>query len=366
MASSGHSRVGEWPLVLFPDNLRTAGEAHSHRVWPAVPQTTGSSPRPSHRPPERPRPARHRHESRLSPAPTIRQHAPVPADRDRPVIDVTLVRRLIARQFPQWAGLDVRPVAVDGWDNRTFHLGDELSVRLPSAEGYALAVAKEQRCLPALAPQLPLPIPAPVANGAADPEAGYPFAWTVNRWLPGDTVLHAGVCDQDRFAEDVAAFLVALRAADTTDAPLAGAHSAFRGVSPAHYDDETRAALDALDGQVDRRKAEAVWDEALSTDWASPAVWFHGDVAVGNLLVRDDRLCAVIDFGTSGVGDPACDCVLAWTYLREPARQRFRQALGLDDATWARGRGWALWKALISHDSSGSRATLSEVFADAV
>ena len=286
-------------------------------------------------------------------------------------IDTELVTRLIAAQFPEWAGLPVRPVDVSGWDNRTFRLGDDMSVRLPSAAGYVAAVEKEQRWLPQLAPHLPLPIPVPIGNGV--PGQGYPWPWSVNRWLVGETATLDRIDDLTRFAEDLAAFLIALQAVDPTGGPPAGAHSFYRGASLTVYDEETRRAIATLGDRIDAVGATAVWDDALSATWLGEPVWFHGDVAFGNLLVRDGRLAAVIDFGFSGVGDPACDVVIAWTLLSGESRAAFRAALPLDDATWARGRGWAIWKALITLaeyertdavKASEARFVIDEVLAD--
>lgn len=266
-----------------------------------------------------------------------------------PTIDTALARRLIDSQFPAWAGLPIRPVELPGWDNRTFRLGDALSIRMPSGPGYAEQVAKEQEWLPRLAPRLPLPIPVPVAAGA--PGFGYPFPWSVYRWLDGRPAALDGIGEPVAFAEAVAGFLVALRACPTTDAPGPGTHNFFRGDPPGVYGDETRATIAALAARgdpLDLDAAARVWEEAESSRWQGAPVWFHGDIAVGNLLMRDGRLSAVIDFGTSGVGDPACDLALAWTALDGEARAAYRRVLDLDDATWARGRGWALWKALIT------------------
>ncbi|WP_430501973.1 aminoglycoside phosphotransferase family protein [Micromonospora trifolii] len=263
-------------------------------------------------------------------------------------IDGALVRRLVAEQFPQWAHLPVRPVEVDGWDNRTFHLGREMTVRLPSGAGYALQVAKEQRWLPVLGPQLPVQIPTPLGYGR--PGAGYPYPWSVYRWIDGRTAHGERIDDLTRFATDLAAFLRTLRRVDATDGPAAGPHSAWRGGPLSTYDAETRAAIETNRARLPVDTVTGIWQTALDATWAGPAVWFHGDVASGNLLVREGRLAAVIDFGCSGVGDPACDTVIAWTLLHGPSRVAFRAALGLDDATWARGRGWALWKALITLD----------------
>ena len=261
-------------------------------------------------------------------------------------VDTALVRRLIGVQFPQWRDLPIEPVEVDGWDNRTYRLGRTMSVRLPTAEGYVPAVEKERRWLPVLARFLPLSIPVEV--GAGQPDQGYPHPWSVRAWLEGEAASRAKLDDPTACAVTLAEFLLALQRIDPAGGPAAGAHSFFRGASPSHYDDETRRALHALSGRVDVDDAAAVWRDALEASWGGPPVWFHGDVASGNLLVREGRLAAVIDFGTSGVGDPACDLVIAWTFLAEPARSAFRRTMNQDTATWARARGWALWKALIT------------------
>jgi aminoglycoside phosphotransferase (APT) family kinase protein len=263
----------------------------------------------------------------------------------QPIIDESLVRRLVAAQFPQWADLPVRPVSHQGWDNRTFRLGDGLSVRLPSAAHYVAQVEKEQAWLPRLAPGLPLAIPEPVAVGA--PGEGYPFPWSVNRWLEGESAVRSTPADCVGFSQDLAGFLNALRKLDATGGPVAGRHSFHRGGLLSVYSTQVNAALDDLGASVDRGACERVWADAMASPWDRPGVWVHGDVAAGNLLVRDGRLSAVIDFGQLAVGDPACDLVIAWVFLEGEARAAFRDAILLDEATWARARGWALWKALV-------------------
>jgi aminoglycoside phosphotransferase (APT) family kinase protein len=273
-------------------------------------------------------------------------------------IDAALARRLIDAQFPQWSHLAIEPVEVDGWDNRTFRLGSELSIRLPTGDWYAQQVDKEQRWLPVLAPQLPLPIPTPVARG--EPAAGYPYSWSVYRWLDGDLASRARIDDLTGFAASLAAFLNALARIDVTGGPEPGQHNFYRGGPLATYEAETLAAVDALGEEIPRDAVLRVWEDAMTTTWDRDPVWLHGDVASGNLLVRDGRLAAVIDFGSSGVGDPACDVVIAWTFLSGPSRDRFRADLDVDAATWSRGRGWALWKALITR----AHRDIAEVLAD--
>ncbi len=261
-------------------------------------------------------------------------------------IDAALVERLICAQFPQWRGLRAIPVEVDGWDNRTSRLGEQLSVRLPTAAWYVPAVEKERRWLPILSSGLPLAIPSEA--GAGVPGEGYPFPWSVRTWLDGRPASQTPVRDLRTLAITLADFLLALQQIDARSGPAAGEHSFYRGAWPGHYDDETRRALHAVRDRVDVSLATTVWEEALGSSWSGSPVWFHGDVAAGNLLVRDGALAAVIDFGTSGVGDPACDLVIAWTFLDAPARAAFRAAIGQDAGTWARARGWGLWKALIT------------------
>ncbi len=286
-------------------------------------------------------------------------------------IDVALVERLIAAQFPHWAHLPINPVPSGGWDNRTFHLGPHMSARLPSAAHYAAQVEKEQHWLPRLGTLLPLPIPVPLAMGV--PSTDYPWHWSIYRWLDGESANTARITDLAQFALALAHFLVALRAIDAEGGPPPGAHNFFRGGPVATYDGETRQAIAALGNTIDAHAARAVWEAALATTWRTTPVWLHGDVDAGNLLVQDGQLSAVIDFGSSGVGDPACDLAIAWTLFAGESREAFRDAVALDAATWARGRGWALWKALITlaglpdenaRAARRSRRVIDEVLAD--
>jgi aminoglycoside phosphotransferase (APT) family kinase protein len=240
-----------------------------------------------------------------------------------------------------------------------------MSIRLPTGPWYAFQVEKEQRWLRRLAPHLPLPIPEPVAQG--EPGEGYPYAWSIYRWIEGRPTSADSIGDLTTFATDLAGFLAALQEVDATDGPGPGRHNFFRGGPLQTYEEEARNAIAQLGDTIPAQTALQVLDEALTADWSGPPVWFHGDVATGNLLVRDGRLSAVIDFGTSGVGDPACDVVIAWTLLDGESRAAFRRTLGVDSGMWARGRGWALWKALITyaeHRDGDSKRVLDQVFAE--
>lgn len=260
------------------------------------------------------------------------------------LLDERLVHALVAEQFPAWAGLPIRRLERGGNDHRMFRLGEDLVVRLPSADDYVPQVAKEQAWLPRLRPQVPLPIPE--VRGAGVASALFPAPWSVYDWIDGTPLAATRPDDPVAFAADLASFLVTLRAADATDGPAPGLHSAFRGGPVTHWDAEMHDILDRVHGR-ERDMAAGLWRDAVAAEWTAPPVWVHGDVSVNNLLLHDGRLSAVIDFGCSAVGDPACDTVIVWTHLSGPARSVFRRELDLDDATWARGRGWAVWKALI-------------------
>lgn len=265
------------------------------------------------------------------------------------IINEHLVRSLINEQFPHWSSLEIKPVKTSGHDNRTFHLGDHMSVRMPSAARYVPQVAKEQKWLPVLAQKLPLPISTPLAHGA--PSEQYPFPWSINQWLAGEALTHKNIDNLNECAKKLGEFLVELQAIDASDGPLAGEHNFHRGGNLAVYDDEARNAIEHNKQLFNERLLNEIWHAALASSWNKQPVWVHGDVAPGNLLVQDGRLCAVIDFGILGVGDPACDAVMAWTFFDDSSREAFKNVLKMDEATWNRARGWALWKALITYDA---------------
>jgi aminoglycoside phosphotransferase (APT) family kinase protein len=259
-------------------------------------------------------------------------------------ITADLVEGLVASQFPQWSSLPVRPVEIDGWDNTTFRLGSSMSVRVPSADSYVAQVDKEHRWLPVLAPQLPLPIPVPLARG--EPSPALPRPWSVYRWIDGDLLTVDRVADLDMLASHLAGFLAALYACGPAG-PAPGAHSFARGGPVAIWDGQTRENIDALRDVIDASAALDVWEAALDAGDGTRPVWVHGDVTGANLLVRQGRLSGVLDFGCSAFGDPACDLTIAWTFLSSSSRARFMELLPVEPAAWARGRAWALWKALL-------------------
>jgi aminoglycoside phosphotransferase (APT) family kinase protein len=218
-------------------------------------------------------------------------------------------------------------------------------VRLPRSAVYAVQVEKEQAWLPRLAGLLPLPIPVPLALGAPSDE--YPWNWSVYSWLEGDTATRERIANFRDFATSLAGFLDALHRIDSTSGPPPGQHNFYRGGSLMTYDAQTRESVTVLGNRIDAALAVEVWETALATAWRGAPVWIHGDVSPGNLLVQNGGLSAVIDFGMLAVGDPACDLSIAWTLFKGDSRELFMERLRLDNGTWARGRGWALWKALI-------------------
>ena len=260
-------------------------------------------------------------------------------------INIALVKKLINSQFPVWRHLSIAPVDKSGWDNRTFHLGTRLLVRLPSAAEYAVQVEKEQKWLPILAPKLPLAIPAPVALGR--PQFDYPFHFSIYRWIQGEPAASANIQDKVQFAKQLANFLQNLQNISIEGGPRPGLHSFYRGGSLQVYSEETKKAISSLGHLLDKDKALLIWNQAIKNPWLKEPVWVHGDISSGNLLVNKGGLCGVIDFGQLAVGDPSCDLAIAWTFFQKDSREFFFKSFNHDDYTWLRARAWALWKALI-------------------
>ena len=278
-----------------------------------------------------------------------------------------LVRRLVDVQFPQWTGETLARVPTWGTDHAMYRLGSELVVRLPRRAINVVGLRKERRWLPRLAPCLPVPIPAPVASGR--PGEGYPWEWAVYRWLEGTPALQASI-DYEQLAGDLARFVQALQAVELPDRPLPGS----RGVPLAERDEPVRARIPDLADDVDTAAVTAAWEHALAAPvWDGPPVWLHGDLMPTNLLIREGGLAGVIDWGACRTGDPACEALLAWMTLDAESRRTFRAVLELDDATWARARGWALSCAVMALPyyretypvlANVARRTFAEVLAD--
>lgn len=223
-----------------------------------------------------------------------------------------------------------------------------MSVRLPSAEDYVPQVEKEQKWLPKLSKELSLPISTPLAKG--NPSKEYPFPWTVNKWVEGETLNLKNINDLSQLAKDLGTFLNELQSIDASGGPLAGKHNFYRGGNVAVYDQETRDAIEQNKDILNVSLLNEIWELALDSKWAANPVWVHGDIAPGNILVKDGKLSAIIDFGILGIGDPSCDAAMAWTFFDDTSRKVFKNTLNMDEGTWNRARGWALWKALITYN----------------
>ncbi len=258
--------------------------------------------------------------------------------------DAALVRRLLVAQLPQWADLPIHPVDSYGTDHDIYRLGDDLAARLPRIGWATSQAAKEAEWLPRLAPHLPLAVPVQLAMG--QPAEGYPYAWSVYEWLPGENA-NGTIDDLEQAAADLAAFVRALRGIDATGAHPRRPHS--RGAPLAELDEDVRRSIAELGDRIDGAAALRSWEESLAAPpWDGDDVWVHGDLLPGNLLVVDGRLSAVIDFGCLNVGDPACDLQTAWNLFAGESRARYRAELGADDASWLRGRGWTLYQAVMA------------------
>ena len=282
-------------------------------------------------------------------------------------IDAALVRRLLAAQFPRWADLPISAVRSTGTVNAIYRLGDHLCARLPRVEEWAKDLEKEWRWLPKLAPRLSLRVPEPVGMG--HPTGSYPFPWAIYGWIDGQPYSDELVDDERQAARDLAQFVVELRRIDPSSGRLAAVASRSASSTPS-----TRAAIESARGVIDSDAATAAWERALEAPaWNGTPVWIHTDLLRPNVLVHGGRLCAVIDFGGVGVGDPAADVIAAWSVFGHTGRRVFRDALDVDDGTWNRARGYALHQAAMIIPYYGetnpgfvalAKRTVEEVLAD--
>lgn len=260
-----------------------------------------------------------------------------------PTLD--LARKLIAEQFPEYSHLPITDVEKQGHDNCTYRLGRNMLIRMPTAKTYALKVSKEQELLPQLAKRLNVNIPAPIKMG--NPSADYPYPFSIYQWLSGKSINLLTLTDQEKeqLAFDLAKFLKELQTIPDVEGPKPNQHNWWRGDHVSVYDKGAREQIAELAEIIDASKALALWDKACAARWNKAPIWIHGDFAIGNILMDGGKLSAVIDFGGAAVGDPACDLVIAWTYLSGKAREIFISEMDMDADTWLRARAWALWKA---------------------
>jgi aminoglycoside phosphotransferase (APT) family kinase protein len=283
-------------------------------------------------------------------------------------IDITVAQRLLTEQFPNWATLPIHQVASTGTDNAIYRIDNTMAMRLPRFSRVVNGVEKELQWLPTLAPHLPLTIPTVLGKG--NPTAYYPWPWSIHKWIDGEAATHAGIANIEDAARTLGNFIQELHAIDTTGAPIAQ-----RGVPLFQQDQGVQAAIINLSTMFNAEALTEAWTETLQAPlWQKPSVWLHGDLHAGNMLIQDERLSAVIDFGMSGIGDPASDLAIAWSFFSGKSRAIFRSTIGVDDATWIRARGWALSVGLIALDyykhsnpalTQSSIQTIKAVLADA-
>jgi aminoglycoside phosphotransferase (APT) family kinase protein len=286
-----------------------------------------------------------------------------------PTLDLT--RNLIAEQFPEFSDLPITDVEKQGHDNRTYRLGEHMLIRMPTAADYALKVPKEQELLPQLAKRLSASIPAPIKMG--NPSTDYPYPFSIYKWLSGKSINLLTLIDQEKeqLAFDLAKFLKELQAITDVEGPEPGQHNWWRGDHVTVYDKGAREQIAELADIIDVTRALALWDQACATKWNKAPIWIHGDFATSNILMDGGKLSAVIDFGGAAVGDPACDLVIAWTYLSGKAREIFISTMDMDSDTWLRARAWALWKATfelcqISDKNSSEAEVQKQIIAEVI
>lgn len=271
-------------------------------------------------------------------------------------IDDQLVRGLIADQFPQWADLPLRRVVSSGTVNVIYRLGTDMAVRLPRMSDFSSGPQREATWLPMFAPLLPLSIPEYVALG--QPTDAYPSPWSVLGWIEGENATPATLTNLNDAARQLGEFVVALRGIDTEGAPDGN----YRGHGLQGRDTLTRDTIDSVADEFDTGELIQAWDSAFAAPpWSEDPRWFHGDLHPGNLLARDGRLSAAIDFEGCSVGDPSSDLIAGWWLFDTESRDMFRQTVRADTASWERGRGWALSVALVAQPYY---AETNPVFAD--
>jgi aminoglycoside phosphotransferase (APT) family kinase protein len=253
-------------------------------------------------------------------------------------IDDDIVAHLIDTQMPQWARLPLRRLDTAGTVNAAFRLGADKLVRLPRHPDFSEGPLREAEWLPALRPQLPLEIPVHLALGS--PADSYPSHWSVLSWIDGQNATRAALSDLHSAARQLGEFVIAIRRLPTEGAP----DDNYRGRGLSNVDTDVRQRIDQLPDSYDRAAILDVWQACVSApDWKGQPTWFHGDLYSNNLIARDGRLVAVIDFEGCSAGDPSIDLIAAWSLFDQSSRRTFRDAVDPDEPQWMRGKGWALF-----------------------
>lgn len=257
-------------------------------------------------------------------------------------IDTKLVHRLLDSQCRQWTHLSLESVISSGTDHALFRLGKELVIRLPRLDGAINNINKEWEWLPQISPFLKTPISEPLFKGTST--EFYPYPWLVSPWHQGSNPLLEQENEYEQLAKDLASFINQFHTI-----PLVNGPYSRRGVPLKAFDEETRNAIQQLDGEIRTKQVTKIWEHFLELPyWQKAPVWVHGDLLPGNIIIDNNRLNAVIDFSDLGVGDPACDLIVAWSLFNRNSRIVFKKhLLDLDEQTWQRGQGLALSIALI-------------------
>lgn len=277
-------------------------------------------------------------------------------------LTLEIIQLIIHEQFPEYDNLFIKKISESGHDHHSYHLGDHLSLRFPSANEYSSQVIKEYNYCTILQKELAFPITIPIKLGK--PTVYFPFHFTINKWIDGETVTLTNVINKKQFAYDLATFLIKLHKCDINNGPIPSKQNFHRGGSLAVYHDETMQAIEnCID--FDQKRCLEIWMKGIRSMYTQKPVWVHGDLEIGNILVKNGTLVAVIDFGNMAIGDPACDYVMAWTYFEQLSRKIFFDTLNLDEQTINRARSWAIWKALITLNDvnckTNAQKTLKEI-----
>ena len=284
-------------------------------------------------------------------------------------ISILNVNNLIKEQFQEYSHLEIKPVETSGWDNKTFKLGESISIRLPSAECYINQVNKEQKWLPILKQHLSIPISEPIKMGL--PSSDYPWNWSIYKWINGKSanIYNFNENCLNKIALELANFLNELHTIDISldlnNELTAGDHNFHRGGSLEFYNNEFINNITNLKNNnfdIDYEKINIIWQKAISSKWNNKSVFIHGDLSSGNIIIENNNLKGIIDFGQLGIGDPACDLVISWTFLDNESRKIFKLNLNNIDAdTWIRAYGWCIWKSIITINSIDDKNSIKVI-----